>query len=132
MRFLTLVPGVAHTGSRVPGPRSLVHVPGPGTRLWVLGPVSRVLGEVSQVEGPRSPVPHMAHGSQVPRSGSHYSGMPNFIKKETLTHVFSSKFVKFLRTPFLHNTSGRLLVNVVVTKLGLTVYCQQFQKILNY
>ena len=59
MRFLTLVPGVAHTGSRVPGPRSLVKVRGPGTRLWVLGPVSRVLGEGSQVLGP-------TYGSRVP------------------------------------------------------------------
>ena len=34
----------------------------------------------------------------------------NFIKKETLTQVFFPvNFVKFLRTAFLQNTSGRLL-----------------------
>ena len=32
----------------------------------------------------------------------------NFIKKETLAQVFPVNFVKFLRTPFLQNTSGRL------------------------
>ena len=32
----------------------------------------------------------------------------NFIKKETLIQVFSCDFAKFLRTPFLQNTSGRL------------------------
>ena len=30
----------------------------------------------------------------------------NFIKKESLAQVFSCEFVKFLRTPFLQNTSG--------------------------
>ena len=34
----------------------------------------------------------------------------NFIKKETLAQVFSVNFVKSLRTPFLQNTSGRLLL----------------------
>ena len=34
----------------------------------------------------------------------------NFVKKETLTQVFFPvNFVKFLRTAFLENTSGRLL-----------------------
>ena len=35
-----------------------------------------------------------------------------FIKKETLAHVFSCdvNFAKFLRTPFLQNTSGQLLL----------------------
>ena len=32
----------------------------------------------------------------------------NFIKNETLTQVFSCVFAKFLRTPLLQNTSGRL------------------------
>ena len=31
-------------------------------------------------------------------------------KKETLTQVFSCEFVKFLRTRFLQNISGRLLL----------------------
>ena len=34
----------------------------------------------------------------------------NFIKKETLTQVFSVNFAKCLRTLFLQNTSGRLLL----------------------
>ena len=35
----------------------------------------------------------------------------NFIKKETLCHrCFTVNFVKFLNTPFLQNTSGRLLL----------------------
>ena len=33
-----------------------------------------------------------------------------FFKKETLAQVFSVNFAKFLRTPFLQNTSGRLLL----------------------
>ena len=33
----------------------------------------------------------------------------NFIKIETLAQVFIVNSVKFLRTPFLQNTSGRLL-----------------------
>ena len=78
MGFLTLVPGVAHTGSRVPGPRSLVKVPGPGTRLWVLGPVSRVLGEGSQVH-PRS---HMwLTGSKSPDPAHDIPVCPTLLKK---------------------------------------------------
>ena len=34
----------------------------------------------------------------------------NFVKKETLAQVFSVNFAKFLRTPFLQNTSGGLLL----------------------
>ena len=34
----------------------------------------------------------------------------NFIKKETVTQVFSCEFCEILRTPFLENTSGRLLL----------------------
>ena len=34
----------------------------------------------------------------------------NFVKKETLTEVFSCEIEKFLRTPFLKNTSGQLLL----------------------
>ena len=36
----------------------------------------------------------------------------NFIKKETSTQVFSCEFYEILRTPFLQNTSGRLLLSV--------------------
>ena len=36
-------------------------------------------------------------------------GLP-LIKKETLEQVLSVNFVKFLKTPFLQNTSGRLLL----------------------
>ena len=34
----------------------------------------------------------------------------NFIKKETLTKVFPANFAKLLKTPFLQNPSGRLLL----------------------
>ena len=34
----------------------------------------------------------------------------NFIKKETLAQVFFMNFAKFLRTPFLQNTSGGLFL----------------------
>ena len=36
----------------------------------------------------------------------------NFIKKETPAQVFFVNFEKFLRTPFLQNTSGRLLLKL--------------------
>ena len=36
----------------------------------------------------------------------------NFIKKETLAQAFSCEFCEFLRTPFLQNTSERLLLIV--------------------
>ena len=42
----------------------------------------------------------------------------NFIKEETLAQVFSCEFLRkehlFYRTPFLQNTSGRLLLNCLV------------------
>ena len=37
----------------------------------------------------------------------------NFIKKRLWPRCFPVSFVKFLRTPFLQNTSGRLLLNSV-------------------
>ena len=40
----------------------------------------------------------------------------NFINKETLAQVFPVNFAKFLRTPFLQNTSGRLLLHHVHMK----------------
>ena len=36
----------------------------------------------------------------------------NFIKKETRHRCFPVNFTKFLRTPFLQNTSGRLLLKI--------------------
>ena len=39
----------------------------------------------------------------------------NFIKKETLHKCFTVNFAKFLRTPFLQNTSGRLLLKGQLT-----------------
>ena len=37
-----------------------------------------------------------------------------FIKKETLAQVLSVNFVKFLRTPFLQNTSGGCSVSYTI------------------
>ena len=37
-----------------------------------------------------------------------------FIKKETLAQVFPVNFAKLLRTPFLKNTSGRLLLRELI------------------
>ena len=34
----------------------------------------------------------------------------NFIKKDTLAQMFSCEFPKFLRTPFLQNTSNQRLL----------------------
>ena len=40
-------------------------------------------------------------------------GACNFIKKERLWHrCFPMNFAKFLRTPFLQNTPGRLLLEI--------------------
>ena len=38
----------------------------------------------------------------------------NFIKKEALALVSYVNFAKFLSTPFLENTSGRLLPNIIM------------------
>ena len=43
----------------------------------------------------------------------------SFIKKETLAQVFPVNFAKFLRTPFLQNTSGRLLLKITDFKCSL-------------
>ena len=42
----------------------------------------------------------------------------DFIKKETLTQVFSCNFVKFLRTPFLTEHLRWLLLNVRASSIG--------------
>ena len=39
----------------------------------------------------------------------------NFIKKDALPQVFSCDFAKFLRKPFLQNTSGWLLLTSCIT-----------------
>ena len=38
-----------------------------------------------------------------------------FFKKESLAQVFSCEFCEFLRTPFLQNTSGRMLLTSFMT-----------------
>ena len=38
----------------------------------------------------------------------------NFIKKETLSQVFSCEFYKISKNTFLQNTSGRLLLDLIV------------------
>ena len=40
----------------------------------------------------------------------------NFIKKESLAQVFLLNFANFVRTPFLQNTTGRLLLIIAVSK----------------
>ena len=48
------------------------------------------------------------------------------LKKETLAQMFSVNFMKFLRTTFLQNTSGRLLLTIithlVVTNLSVKLF----------
>ena len=44
-----------------------------------------------------------------------------FIKNDTLAQVFPVNFAKFLRTPFLQNTSGRLLLTIHTTYTRKTV-----------
>ena len=39
----------------------------------------------------------------------------NFIKKEALSQCFPVNFVKFVKTPFLQNTSERLLLTLLMT-----------------
>ena len=40
-----------------------------------------------------------------------------FTKKETLAQGFPMNFVKLLRTPFLHKTSGQLLLKIPIIKI---------------
>ena len=63
-------------GSQVESPRSQIPCKGPG--FWVL-PMGPGFHAVGPTYGPRVPGP--TYGSQVPGLGSHFSGMPNFIKK---------------------------------------------------
>ena len=45
-------------------------------------------------------------------------GLPATLLKKRLWHrCFPVNFVKFLRTPFLQNTSGRLLLSVIILKI---------------
>ena len=48
--------------------------------------------------------------------------MCNFIKKETLAQVFSYELCKFLRTPILQNTSGRLFLNMINRVPAWTIF----------
>ena len=56
----------------------------------------------------------------------------NFIKKETLAQVFSWEFCEILKTPFLENTSRRLLLNSSSWSFQLTegLYLLEFSCIL--
>ena len=42
----------------------------------------------------------------------------NFIKKETLTQVFPLNFAKFLRTPFLQNTSDGCFCHICLSSIS--------------
>ena len=61
----------------------------------------------------------------VVRNFAKFTGKPNtcarvaFLKKLTLAQVFSCEFCEFLRTPFLQNTSGRLLLKATANYLPL-------------
>ena len=49
-------------------------------------------------------------------------GRPATLLKKRLWHrCFPVNFVKFLRTPFLQNTSGRLLVEMKLKDIPLTI-----------
>ena len=50
-----------------------------------------------------------------------------FIKKETLVHVFHVNFAKFLRTPFLQNTSGQLLLKVYTSILSMNLFNKHYE-----
>ena len=45
----------------------------------------------------------------------------NFIKKETLAQVFSCEFCEISKNAFLQNTSGRLLVEMKLKDIPLTI-----------
>ena len=50
----------------------------------------------------------------------------DFIKRQTLTQIFSCEFSEFLATPFLQNTSGRLLVDITIIRAYFVfLYCFQ-------
>ena len=44
----------------------------------------------------------------------------NFVKKETLAQVFSCEFCEISKNTFLQNTSGRLLLFIVIEHLRMT------------
>ena len=46
----------------------------------------------------------------------------NFVKKETWHSCFPVHFAKFLRTPSLQSTSGRLLLNVAMNNPNMTFF----------
>ena len=49
------------------------------------------------------------------------SGLQLYLKKRLWHRCFPVNFVKFLRTPFLQNTSGRLLLQVASSDFTVTV-----------
>ena len=55
----------------------------------------------------------------------------NFIAKGSLAQMFFVNFAKFLGTPFLQNTSGRLLLYVVPTRSNTTLSLEKTSQRLN-
>ena len=52
----------------------------------------------------------------------------NFIKKETLAQAFSCEFCEISKTPFLQNTSGRLLLDIPVFIFTFTYYWKKSEQ----
>ena len=50
----------------------------------------------------------------------------NFIKKETVAHVFSCEFCEIPKNTFLQNSSGRLRLDVVAEKMVFCHFCLSF------
>ena len=89
---------VPHIGSWVPGPRW--RIPGPGSRLWVPGGGSQVLGLIywSRVSSPGSWVPLFRYASSLSLS---------FFQKRFLHWCFPDSYLKFLTTTFLKGIAIR-------------------------
>ena len=86
---------------KVFGSGSIYRVPHIGSR--VADPGSRVLGEVTLVEGPRSRILRKGPGFRVlPMGpGSHFSGMPlQFYQKETSTLMFSCEYCNIFKNTY--------------------------------
>ena len=90
--------------SHTKGPRSRVSRKGLGSLVLSMGPRS-------QVEGPGSRVPPMGPDS---RALLFRYAPATLLKKRPWHRCFPVNFAKFLRTPVLQNTSGRLLLCFMV------------------
>ena len=139
--FLTLVPGVPHIRSQVPGEGSQEECPrsqvlSPAYESWVLGPRWRVPGEGSQVEGPGSQVLHVGSTSWVQGLGSHFSGMPFYRASYRSSHpeVFLEKGVLKICSKFTreHPCWSAISIKLQSISRNHQQHMMKFSNILQY